>query len=74
MNLHDTSAHGLVPIDIHYVEDLLECLSEELPRTYKQDKAFHSFMGDGYQHFYKTVNLIYSDARLGELLGETPKR
>ena len=46
------SAHGLVPIDIHYVEDLLECLSEELPTTYKQDKAFHSFMGDGYQHFY----------------------
>lgn len=68
------SAHGKVPIDMSYARDLLECLSEELPRTYGQDKPFHSFMGDGWQHFYKTVNLIYSDARLQEYLGHPVQR
>lgn len=69
------SAHGKIPIDMQYVEDLLTCLQDELPRNYKQDKPFHSYVGDdGYQHFYKTVNLIYSDARLGEYMGKTPER
>lgn len=68
------SAHGKVPIDMTYARDLLECLSRELPRTYRQDTPFHSFMGDGWQHFYKTVNLIYSDARLEQYLGHPVQR
>lgn len=68
------SAHGKVPIDMTYARDLLECLSQELPRTYWQDAPFHSFMGEGWQHFYKTVNLIYSDARLEQYLGHPVQR
>lgn len=68
------SAHGKVPIDMTYAEDLLECLTEELPRNYQKDKPFPSFMGDGWQHLYKTVNLIYSDARLGEYMGRPVQR
>lgn len=60
------SAHGKVPINISYVEDLYECLNGELQRNYKNDEVFNSFMGDGYQHFYKSVNLIYSMERLEE--------
>lgn len=60
------SAHGKVPIDISYVVDLYECLNGELQNNYKNDEPFNSFMGDGYQHFYKSVNLIYSMERLEE--------
>lgn len=68
------SAHGKVPIDMSYAQDLLDCLSEDLPRNYRQDTPFPSFMGDGWQHFYKTVNLIYSDARLAEWMGQPVRR
>lgn len=59
-------AHGKMPIDLRYAEDQLDCLENELKDNYRGDREFHSFMGDGYQHFYKTVNLIYSDERLAE--------
>ena len=38
------------------------------------DVPFHHSMGDGYQHLYKTVNLIYSDERLSEYLDKEIKR
>lgn len=67
-------AHGKSPIDITYVEDQIECLERELIDNYKNDKEFRSFMGNGYQHFYKSVNLIYSDDRLSEYIGRKIKR
>lgn len=60
------SAHGLIPIKPTYIQDLYDCLNGELHLNYVNDEAFNSFMGSGYQHFYKTVNLIYSKARLEE--------
>lgn len=63
------SAHGQVPVDIRNVDDLLECFRGELEQNYINDSPFSSFIGNGYQHLYKSVNLIYSDARLGEFLG-----
>lgn len=63
-------AHGKIPIDIRYVEDQIECLEKELPGNFQNDKPFHSFKGEGYQHFYKTVNLIYSDERLSRFIGK----
>lgn len=68
------SAHGEIPIGIEYVKDFYECLENELKVNYQNDSLFQSFVGDGYQHFYKTVNLIYSDERLSELVGHTIKR
>lgn len=62
-------AHDVYPLKFEAIEEQIECLEEDLPRTYKQDVPFHSFMGDGYQHRYKSVELIYSDERLAEWLG-----
>lgn len=62
-------AHDVYPLGIEAITDQIECLEQDLPRTYRQDAPFHSFMGDGWQHFYKSVELIYSDERLGEWLG-----
>lgn len=68
------SAHGKIPIGIEYVEDLYECLEKELEVNYQKDTIFQSFVGNGYQHFYKTVNLIYSDERLSEHVRHQIKR
>jgi glyoxylase-like metal-dependent hydrolase (beta-lactamase superfamily II) len=57
-------AHDIYPIGIEYITDELECMEREIKENYKDDKPFHSFMGDGFQHRYKTVNLIYSKERL----------
>lgn len=67
-------AHDIMPIDSSYLDDLIDCLDWELAENYKKDVPFHSFMGDGWQHFYKTVNLIYSDERLEEMLGRKAER
>ena len=67
-------AHDIFPIGMEYVDDQLECLSNELHQNYANDKKFVSFMGEGRQHFYKSVNLIYSDQRLAEDMGFTPVR
>lgn len=61
-------AHDIIPIQKNYLTDLIDCFEWELQENYKKDAPFHSFAGDGYQHFYQTVNLIYSDERLGEFL------
>lgn len=67
-------AHDIIPIDSSYLDDLIDCLEWELAENYKQDTEFHSFMGDGWQHLYKTVNLIYSDERLEEWMGKKAER
>lgn len=61
-------AHNVFPIGKECLLELIECLEYELPENYKKDEVFHSFMGDGYQHFYKTVNFIYSFERLNQYL------
>lgn len=64
-------AHDVYPLTFEAVTDQIECFEDDLPNTYSEDVPFHSFiMGDGYQHFYKSVELIYSDERLGEWLGK----
>ena len=67
-------AHNIFPIDMNYVKDQIECLEHELAENYLKDEEFRSFGGDGYQHFYKTVNLIYSDERLEQHLGKKIQR
>lgn len=69
------SAHDVFPITVDNILDQLACFSHELKENYQNDQVFKSFIGlDGYQHFYKSVNLIYSDERLSELLEEEIKR
>lgn len=63
-------AHDEFPCGLELLDDLIECFEQELGKNYLQDTPFHHSMGDGYQHFYKTVNLIYSDKRLSEFLGK----
>lgn len=63
-------AHNVFPCGLELLDDLIECLETELKDNYLNDIPFHHAMGDGYQHFYKTVNLIYSDKRLSEFLGK----
>lgn len=63
-------AHNVSPCGLELLDDLIECLENELETNYASDTPFHHAMGDGYQHFYKTVNLIYSDERLSEFLGK----
>lgn len=58
------AAHDIYPISIEYICDELECMQNEIKKNYQTDKPFHSFMGDGFQHHYKTVNMIYSMDRL----------
>lgn len=62
-------AHDVYPLGVEAIEEQIACLEDDLPRTYHEDTPFHSFMGDGYQHRYKSVELIYSDERLAEWLG-----
>jgi len=61
-------AHGKIPITMEAVDDLLECFGGELQANYMYDQAFHSFSGDGWQHLYKSVNLIYSDIKLSAFM------
>ena len=62
-------AHAKTPIDKKCLDELIECFEYELEENYKKDLPFHSYRGEGWQHFYKSVNLIYSDERLEEFLG-----
>lgn len=69
------AAHDVVPITVQEIVDQLDCLEQELRHNYDQDQPFHSFIGgEAYQHFYKNVNLIYSDERLSEDLKEPVTR
>lgn len=61
-------AHGIRPIDISYIDDLIECMEYELKENHLYDKKIHTFVGEAYQHRYKTVNLLYSKERLHEYL------
>ena len=61
-------AHAKTPVGKECLSDLIECFEWELAENYRNDIPFHSYKGDGYRHFYKTVDLIYSDERLGEYL------
>lgn len=67
-------AHAQTPIEKRCLDELIECLEYELAQNYKNDSPFHSYRGDGWQHFYKSVNLIYSDERLEEFLGHPIER
>lgn len=58
------AAHGRYPISTDYIDDQLECLRREIKENFKEDQPFCSFMGNGLQHRYKTVNMIYSMDRL----------
>lgn len=58
------AAHDIYPISMEYIFDELECMRYEIKKNHEADQPFHSFMGDGFQHRYKTVNLIYSMERL----------
>lgn len=62
------AAHDRYPISIEYIYDQLECMRHEIKENYGKDQPFHSFMGDGFQHRYKTVNMIYSMDRLNSEL------
>ncbi len=62
------AGHDKYPISIEYIYDQLECLQYEIKENYEKDCPFHSFMGDGFQHSYKTVNMIYSMDRLNKEL------
>lgn len=69
------SAHDVFPINYDNVIEQIECFTYELKENYHKDTYFESFIGlNGYQHIYKSVNLIYNDQRLGELLEEEIKR
>lgn len=61
-------AHAKAPIGKRCLDELIECFESELKDNYKNDVPFHSYRGNGWQHFYKSVNLIYSDERLEEFL------
>lgn len=67
-------AHAKTPVGIECLDHLVECLEWELAENWQADKPFHSYKGSGYRHFYKTVDLIYSDERLGEYLNQPVKR
>lgn len=68
-------AHDITPIDFTNVYDQIDCYENEIATSYQNDEVFHSFIGlVGYQHFYKSVNMIYSDERLSEYLGKSIKR
>lgn len=67
-------AHDDFPCGIELLENMIECFEKELPLNYMNDVPFYHSMGTGYQHIYKTVNLIYSDERLSEYLGNEIKR
>jgi|GEM_PF-1208830 len=68
------SAHGTVPIPMTIIDELIECFEGELVENYLNDSVFESFIGKGYQHIYKHVNLIYSDERWGEYLNKRINR
>lgn len=68
------SAHGEVPVPKTIIDELLECFERELCENYLNDIVFKSFAGNGYQHLYKHVNLIYSDERLSEYLNKKIRR
>lgn len=59
-------AHKEYPLKYNMIEELNECLSFELLQNYHDDNKVNLFMGEGYQHFYKNINLIYSKERLEE--------
>lgn len=61
-------AHDVYPITIKSVYEQIDCFENDLPKTYKDDVVFKSFIGNGYQHFYKSCNIIYSDERLEQYL------
>jgi len=63
-------AHNVKPIDTTILDDLIECLETEIKDNYHDDIEFKSYVGSGYQHRYKQVNLIYNDARLAEFIGK----
>ena len=63
-------AHAQTPVSKECLTDLIDCLEWELSANYQNDIPFHSYRGNGYQHLYKSVNLIYSDERLEEYLGK----
>ncbi len=68
-------AHDVYPLTFDAIAEQIECFEHDLPRTYQHDEPFHSFIGeDGWQHRYKSVEIIYSDERLAEWLGRTPER
>ncbi len=62
-------AHAKTPIGTECLDNLIDCFEHELEETCSEDIPFHSYKGDGWQHIYKTVNIIYSDERLEEYLG-----
>lgn len=66
-------AHAKTPIEKKCLDDLIECLQSELKTNYENDIPFHSYRGNGWQHLYRSVNLIYSDERLEEYLGHPVK-
>lgn len=61
-------AHGIMPIGVEYIENLIECMGHELKENYGNDMKIETFMGEAYQHRYKTVNILYSKERLEEFL------
>lgn len=67
-------AHGPTPIDPEIINENIACLTQDLPNNYQEDKPFNSFAGNGYQHFYQHVDLIYSDERLAQFLRKEIKR
>ena len=68
-------AHNVYPLTVEAITDQIACFEKDLPLTYKDDAPFHSFIGsDGWQHFYKSTEIIYSDERLAEWIGHTPER
>ena len=67
-------AHDIFPVGHEVIEDQLYCFEHELAETYMDDVPFVSFIGSGYQHRYRTCELIYSDDRLAEWLGHSIER
>ena len=67
-------AHAKTPIEKNCLGELIECFESELELNYKKDVPFHSYKGDGWRHYYKSVDLIYSDERLEEFLGHPISR
>ena len=69
------SSHGQNPITMEFVDAYIECFSGEFQQNYVKDKPFsREPLGRGYQHIYKTVNILYSDKRLEEFLGHKVER
>lgn len=62
-------AHNQTMIPTSILEEYMECFDAELEKNYHNDKEFHSFMGNGFQHLYKHINIIYTDERLAEYIG-----